>query len=111
MENQSLRTLLQEATSTTTQATIHPFLTDRIMDQVTSLHRPQHQFFQTLWDTFKPVAFICLMITIGFITYNIVLSRNYEVALTPVEIIFGLEPMTLTTTYLTDIEDIRETIP
>jgi len=51
------------------------------------------------------------MITIGFITYNIVLSRNYEVALTPVEIIFGLEPMTLTTTYLTDIEDIRETIP
>ncbi len=111
MQNQSLQTLLQEATSTTIEFTSDPCLTDRIMDQVISLHEPKYQFYQTLWDAFKPVAAMCILITLGFLSFNMMLSRKYEVTLTPIEIVFGLEPMTLSTTYLSDLDEFPATIP
>jgi len=111
MDHQDLQDLLREATSKTSESSTDPFLTDRIMHQVTSLDDMQHQFFHMLWHAFRHVAFVCVLMTIGFISYNLLLSRNYEVTLTPVELVFGLEPMTVTTTYLSDFETLPATIP
>ena len=67
MKDRQLQNLLHDAVSSTTLRRIQPFLTDRIMHQVTSNHQPQEQFFQVLWDTFKPIAFAATLLIFGLI--------------------------------------------
>jgi len=106
-----LQSLLQEATETITESSMQPFLTDRIMRRVQVLSQPEEYFFQTLWLAFKPIAVTSAFLTLAFISYNTFLSRSYEVTPTPIEIVFGLQPMTLTSAYSADLNQFPPVIP
>jgi len=111
MSDRLLQNILKDAVSATKQGHVQPFLADRIIRQVKSIHEPQEQFFQVLWDVFKPIAFAATLLIAGFISYSVVLSRNYEASPTTVEIVMGLKPFTLTSVYLEDLDTFDATIP
>ncbi|MCY4158141.1 MAG: hypothetical protein OXE92_03900 [Bacteroidetes bacterium] len=105
MTDQHLQTLLHETTEISSESNLKPFLTDRIMRRIQTLNRSDEYFFQALWFAFKPVALASVLLTLIFISYTTFLSRNYEVAPTPVEIVFGLQPMNLISAYSADLDE------
>ena len=110
-EDQHLQKLLCEAVETGTESSIRPFLADRIMRRIQALHQPEEHFFQTLWTAFKPVALASALLAMGFVSYNAILSRNYEVPPTSVEFVFGLQPMTLASIYASDMNEFSSINP
>ena len=111
IEDHRLRELLQETAEASVESSVQPFLSDRIMRRIRLLDQPEEHFFQMLWMAFKPVVLASALLALGFISYNAILSRNYEVAPTSVEIVFGLQPMTLTSIYTSDLDEFPSMIP
>ncbi len=110
-DEQRLRTLLREAAEIGVESSMKPFLPDRIMRQIQSRHHPYEEFFQSLMWGFRPVILASTLLILGFISYSTVLSRSYEVLPTPTEIVFGLQPFTLSTTYASDLNEFLPAIP
>ena len=97
-------TLLLETSETTAATSLKPFLSDRIMRKIQSLHLTQESLSQILWLTFRPFILGCVVLTLVLISCNIFLSRNYDVAPTTTELVFGLQPLTLITAYSSDLD-------
>ncbi len=108
---QRLRTLLREAAETVAESSVQPFLPDRIMRRIQSSVHPEEDFFQSLWLAFRPVILASILLTLGFMSYSTILSRNYEVPPTPTEVVFGLQPLTLTNAYSSDLVEFSSMTP
>ncbi|MCY3487361.1 MAG: hypothetical protein OXH34_02870 [Bacteroidetes bacterium] len=111
MKDPHLHTLLQEAVEINAEFNTQPFLPDRIMRKIRTINPSEEQFFQMIWFAFKPVILASVLFVLGFLSYNTFISRSYEVPPTTTEIVFGLQPLTLTTAYSTDLDESPSTIP
>lgn len=111
LEDSRLPSLLQEAAKINADSGIKPFLADRIMRRVRSIHSREEQFFQAIWLVFKPVILASALFILGVLSYNALVSRNYEIRPTTTEMVFGLQPLTLTTAYSADLDELSSTIP
>lgn len=109
--NLHLHSLLCETAEMNAKSGVRPFLTDRIMYRIQALNQPEEQLWQTLWLAFRPVALASMLLILGFVSYNAFVSRNYEVEPTPTEIVFGLQPLTLTTAYSANLDEFSLTAP
>jgi hypothetical protein len=106
-----LHALLRETAEMNAESGMQPFLADRVMRRIQALNQPEEQLWQTLWLAFRPVALASMLLILGFVSYNTFVSRNYEVEPTPTEIVFGLQPLTLTTAYSADLGEFSLTTP
>ena len=111
MKDSHLYTLLREAAEINAEFSTQPFLADRIMRKIRTINPSEEQFFQMIWFAFKPFILASVLFALGFLCYNTFISRNYEVPPTTTEIVFGLQPLTLTTAYSTDLDEFSSTIP
>lgn len=109
--NLHLHSLLRETAEVNAKSGMQPFLADRVMRRIQTLNQPEEQLWQTLWLAFRPVAFASMLLILGFVSYNTFVSRNYEVEPTPTEIVFGLQPLTLTTAYSAGLDEFSLTTP
>lgn len=110
-EDPPLSRVLQHEVELSLDASMQPFLADRVMRRIGSLHQSEEQLLHSLWHAFKPIALAGALVILGFISYNTLISRSYEVAPTPTEFIFGLQPLTVTTAYFTDVDELSAMIP
>ena len=111
MKDPHLHKLLQEAAEINAESCTQPFLPDRIMRQIRTINPSEEHFFEIIWSAFKPVTLASVLFALGFLSYNTFISRSYEVPPTTTEIVFGLQPLTLTTAYSTDLDESPPIIP
>ncbi len=109
--NQHLHSLLRETAEINAVSGMQPFLADRIMRRIQTLNQPEEQLWQTLWLAFRPMALASALLILGFVSYSAFVSRNYEVEPTPTEVVFGLQPLTLTTAYSANLDEFLLTTP
>lgn len=109
--NLHLHSLIRETAEVNAKSGMQPFLADRVMRRIQTLNQPEEQLWQTLWLAFRPVALASMLLILGFVSYNTFVSRNYEVEPTPTEIVFGLQPLTLTTAYSAGLDEFSLTTP
>ena len=73
-------TAMRQLIARSSVQTFQPFFAERIMQQIRSLEKSNHQFFESLFFVFRPVAIAATVVLIVLISYNIVKSRNVSFA-------------------------------
>ena len=101
----ALQGLLQTTVRASSERAIEPFFADRLMRQLAPAPQrlaattPDEEFFGFLLRLFRPVAVAGLLLILGFATYNVTLSGDYEAQASTTEAVLGLPPVTLATAY------------
>ena len=57
------------------------------------------------------MALASLLLILGFVGYNAVVSRSYDVQPTTTEVVFGLQPVSITEAFTADIEPLLTDLP
>ena len=107
----ALGRLLQEHAEQASEHAFQPFLADRVMRRITMASPPEEQLFSLLFGLFRPVALASLLLILGLVGYNTVVSRTFDVQPTTTEVVFGLQPVSLTDAFTTDLEPLLTDSP
>lgn len=105
----ALRGLLQTTVRASSAQALKPFFADRLMRRLAPVaHRlaapaADEEFFGLLLRLFRPVAVAGLLLILGFATYNVTYSNDYEAEASTTEAVLGLPPVTLATAYDLDL--------
>ena len=110
-DSHALRRLLQEHADQASELAFQPFLADRVMRRITMASQPEDQLFSLLFGLFRPVALASLLLILGLVGYNTVVSRTFDVQPTTTEVVFGLQPVSLTDAFTTDLEPLLTDSP
>ncbi|MDE2835164.1 MAG: hypothetical protein OXM02_11695 [Bacteroidota bacterium] len=107
----ALRRLLIEYADESAEMAMQPFVADRVMRRITMASQPEEQLYSFLFRLFRPVAIASLLLILGFVGYNAMVSRSYEIQPTTTEVVFGLEPVSITEAFTADIEPLLVDLP
>ena len=107
----ALRRLLHEYADESAELSMSPFLADRVMRRIASDSQPEEQLYSFLFSLFRPVALASLLLILGLVGYNAVVSRSYDVQPTTTEVVFGLQPVSITEAFTADIEPLLTDLP
>ena len=107
----ALRRLLSEYADESAEKAVQPFVADRIMRRIAMASQPEEQLYTFLFRLFRPVALTSLLLILGFVGYNAMVSRSYEVLPTTTEVVFGLQPVSITEAFTADIEPLLVDLP
>ena len=110
-DSHALRRLLQEHADQASELAFQPFLADRVMRRITMASQPEDQLFSLLFGLFRPVALASLLLILGLVGYNTVVSRTFDVQPTTTEVVFGLQPVSLTDAFTADLEPLLTDSP
>ena len=110
-EHTALSRLLRDHADESADAAMQPFLADRVMRQIATPERSEEQLLSSLFGLFRPVALASLLLMLGFVGYNTIISRSFDVQPTVTEVVFGLQPVSLTEAYTTDLEPLLADLP
>ena len=113
----ALHSLLQTTVRASSERALEPFFADRLMRRLAPAPQrlaattPDEEFFGLLLGLFRPVAVACLLLILGFATYNVTLSGDYEAQASTTEAVLGLPPVTLATAYNLNLSTTLPTEP
>lgn len=94
--------LLRTAMAESDRESLKPFFADRLMRR---LNPPADEaLFGSLWNLFRPVAFASLLLIASLASYSATRYNAWDARPTTTEAILGLEPVTLTAAYTSDID-------
>ncbi len=116
-ELKALRGLLQTTVRASSEQALKPFFADRLMRRMAPAPQrlaattPDEEFFGSLLRLFRPVAVAGLLLILGFATYNVTLSDEYEAEASTTEAVLGLPPVSLATAYDLDLSTTSSTEP
>lgn len=114
---QALQGLLQTTVRASSERALQPFFADHLMRRLTPAPQrlaattPDEEFFGLLLRLFRPVAVAGLLLVLGFATYNVTVSGEYEAQTSTTEAVLGLPPVSLATAYDLDLSTTPPTEP
>ncbi len=106
-ELQALADLLRLTVKTSSEQSVKPYLTERVLRRMAPVTAGTDLFFGALWQLFRPIGVAALLLILGLATYNASLVDAYDVRPTTAEVLLGLQPVTLTTAYASDLESLN----
>ena len=106
---QGLQSVLQNTVRASSERALQPFFADRLVRRLAPAPQrlatttPDEEFFGLLLRLFRPVAVAGLLLILGFATYNVTVSGDYEAQASTTEAVLGLPPVSLATAYTLDL--------
>lgn len=107
----AVRKLLHDYVTESAETAMQPFFADRVMRRITTAAQPEEQLYAFLFRLFRPVALASLLLILSFAGYNAMVSRTYDVPPTTTEVVFGLQPVSITEAFAVDIEPLLSDLP
>ncbi len=107
----ALGQLIQAAVEEGSERSVRPFLAERVLRRLEPSAASTEVFLGTLWQLFRPMGIAALFLILALAAYSSSLVDAYDVRPTTSEALLGLQPVTLTTAYATDVEPLEYVDP